>query len=241
MGDFNSDDKLDLATTNQEPSTVSILLGNGDGTFVGVQEVILRDDFFSITAGHFNGDGNQDLATADINSNVLLLLGNGNGTFQSPQGFTVGNDTSSITVGDFNGDGNQDLATANILSLFTPVFFGRSLGSVSILLGNDNGSFLSAPEAIGGSDEVTVGDFNGDGRLDLATAKGFFETVSILLGDGDGSFRPAQDFRVEGAPSSVTVGDFNDDGNQISPQPFPVTFSRPEASLSCWATAMAPS
>ncbi|HEY9691428.1 MAG TPA: FG-GAP-like repeat-containing protein [Oculatellaceae cyanobacterium] len=161
----------------------------------------------SVTVGDFNGDGFQDLATANFNSNIVsVLLGNGTGGFGSATTYVVGSSPYSVTVGDFNRDGFQDLATANFNS-----------HTVSVLLGNGTGGFGAATNYVAGTNprSVTVGDFNRDGKLDLATANYASNTVSVLLGNGTGGFGAATTFAVAGSiPSSVTVGDFNRDGFQ---------------------------
>ncbi len=166
----------------------------------------------SVAPGDFNSDGYQDLAVANINSNdVSILLGNGDGSFQPARNFVVGSQPVSVAVGDFNGDGWQDLAVA---------YYGRfpaDPGGVSVLLGNGDGSFQPASNFAAGDNPfpVVVDDFNGDGNLDLAVANfghGSDDTVSILPGNGDGSFRLSSNFVVGGNPSSLAVGDFNNDG-----------------------------
>ncbi len=215
-GDFNSDGNQDLATTNPIPNDVSVLLGNGNGTFQPHATFDVGDTSFSnsITVGDFNSDGNQDLATTDTYSNtVSVLLGNGNGTFQPYATFAVGASSNSINVGDFNGDGKQDLATAN-----------SEANDVSVLLGNGDGTFQPhATFAVGGfPSSLTVGDFNSDGQQDLATAIGsavqdkvpVASAVSVLLGNGNGTFQPYANFAVMDGPYFITVGDLNGDGKQ---------------------------
>ncbi len=209
VGDFNGDGHQDLATANRvsfasAPGTVSILLGQGDGTFQAAQDVTVGAIPASITVGDFNGDGHQDLATANNGGNtVSILLGQGDGTFQAAQDVGIGAVAFplSITVGDFNGDGHQDLVAGG--------------STVVILLGQGDGTFQAAQDiTVGGPVfSVTVSDFNGDGQQDLATGNNA-ASVSILLGQGDGTFLSPQDLRVGSAPLSVTVGDFNDDGEQ---------------------------
>jgi hypothetical protein len=115
-------------------------------------------------------------------------------------------------VGDFNGDGNLDLAVANPGNIFDN---GTDPRTVSILLGTGTGSFGAKTDFGTGISpiSVAVGDFNGDGNLDLAVANGRSNTVSILLGTGTGSFGAKTDFGTGSRPLAVAVGDFNGDGN----------------------------
>jgi len=204
VGDFNGDGKLDMVVANSSSNNVSILLGNGDGTFQAAVNYSVGTDPDFVAVGDFNGDGKLDLAVANANSNnVSILLGNGDGTFRPSVNFTVGSEPSSVVVGDFNGDGKLDLVVANVQS-----------NNVSVLLGNGDGTFQTAlhySTAVFPS-SVAVGDFNGDGRLDLAVANFGTESVSILLGNGDGTFQPAVNYGAGFPPSHLAVGDFNGDG-----------------------------
>ena len=205
-GDFNGDGNLDLAVAN---SGISILLGNGNGSFQTAVNYGVGTYPYSVTTGDFNGDGNIDLAVANHSSNnVSILLGDGNGTFQAAVNYGVGTNPSSVTTGDFNGDGNIDLAVAN-----------TSSGNISILFGNGNGTFQTGVYYYGGAypSFVTSGDFNGDGNLDLAVANlavgNNTRSVSILLGNGNGTFQTAVIYGAGVRPTSIATGDFNGDGN----------------------------
>jgi len=203
-GDFNGDGNLDLAVTNDSSNNVSVLLGNGDGTFRAAANYDVGFFPNSVTSGDFNGDGKPDLAVANQGSNnVSVLLGNGDGTFQAAVSYPAGSNPVSVTSGDFNGDGKPDLAVASA---------GSDL--VNVLLGNGDGTFQAAVSYPAGSlpFSVTSGDFNGDGKPDLAVANASSNNVSILLGNGDGTFQAAVSYGVATNPRSVTSGDFNGDG-----------------------------
>ena len=130
-GDFNGDGRTDLAVANIGSNDVSVLLGNGDGTFQDQVRYAAGDEPFALVAGDFNGDGRTDLAVANAGSNdVSVLLGNGDGTFQDQVRYAAGDEPFALVAGDFNGDGRTDLAVANYDS-----------GDVSVLLGNGDGTF----------------------------------------------------------------------------------------------------
>jgi FG-GAP-like repeat/Abnormal spindle-like microcephaly-assoc'd, ASPM-SPD-2-Hydin len=204
VSDFNDDGKLDLAVANSNGNNVSVLLGNGDGTFQPAVNYGAGSNPFSVAVGDFNGDGKLDLAVANESSNnVSVLLGNGDGTFQAAVHYATGSAPESVAVGDFNRDGKLDLVVTNVID-----------NNLSVLLGNGDGTFQTqVAYAVGGSPlGVAVGDFNRDGKLDLAVANLGSNNVSVLLGNGDGTFQPAVNHGAGSCPSSVAVGDFNGDG-----------------------------
>jgi hypothetical protein len=211
-GDFNKDGIVDLAVANVTGGTVSILLGNGDGTFKAQNQIQAGYGPIALGVGDFNGDGKLDLAVAN-NGNasngkpgtVTILLGNGKGGFRLGGTFDTGSGPDSVAVGDFNGDGELDLALSNYN-------VGRG-NTVAVLLGNGDGTFQpyvsyptgSAPESI------ATEDLNGDGILDLVTANEFASTVSVLLGNGDGTFKSNVDYATGKAPIAIAVADLNGD------------------------------
>jgi uncharacterized protein (TIGR03437 family) len=206
-GDFNGDGRLDIAVVDQVPGLLSIFLGNGDGTFRALPTQSLGMTLVGVTAADFNGDGKLDLAIADVNSTVWLLLGAGDGTFGTPQPIALTGTLEGIASGDFNGDKQVDLAVTGIGS-----------ASVYVLLGKGDGTF-QAPTSFAagrGAWAVTVGDFNSDGKLDLAVANNFEvplqNDVSLLLGNGDGTFAAAVPLGAGNNPFSVVAADFSGDG-----------------------------
>jgi hypothetical protein len=198
VADFNGDGKADLAIGGLG-SELSIMLGNGDGTFQAAVNYAMPQPQF-LAVGDFNHDGNADLAVA-TSSGVAIMLGNGDGTLQTPVDYP--DNATAIAVGDFNGDGKPDLALAYALS---------TTSSVSILLGNGDGTFQTAASipAGGPPDCLTIADFNGDGKPDLAAGVGS-GGLSVLLGNGNGSFQPAITYYV-GEPVSMVSADLNGDG-----------------------------
>ena len=210
VGDFNGDGKADLAVVNagaqllNDSWVVTILLGNGDGTFTAAgNESVMGVGSAALCVGDFNGDGIADLALANYDSaTVSILLGNGDGTFKAPTIINVGRGPSSIATADFNNDGYADLAVTN-----------HTDNTVSILLGNGDGTFSAGANLAAGASPsgIVVADFNGDGRPDLGVASGN-DTVSILLGNGDGTFGPAITHATPSIASNLAVGDFNGDG-----------------------------
>ena len=233
--DLNGDGKLDLAVATT--TGVSTYLGNADGTFQAHVDYAAGSVPTAVATGDFNGDGKPDLAvTNDSDGTVSIFLNRGDGTFGPQKTYSTPGGPNALTVGDFNRDGKLDLAVASGACVFTP----GCTYTVGILLGAGDGTFPTHTDYAANPEyftpySITTGDFNSDGKLDLAVGSssdppnvfGTIEgagAVTIFLGNGDGTFQPGVDspnpespdslggdFRRGGA-SYVLAGDFNGDG-----------------------------
>ena len=214
IADLDSDGQLDIATSNYgddpdfDSNTITVLLGNGDGTFRDTPELNVGENPASIAIGDVDGNGALDLVTADETSHtVSVVLGNGNGTFGIPE-YGAGQRPRSLAAADLDGDGSMDLAVANIYS-----------STLSVLLGNGDGTLGVRAEFATGSlpYSVAISDLNADGRPDLVVANwvDYAEpsgTLSVLLGNGDGTFQAKNDYPAGTRPGSVVAADLNADG-----------------------------
>jgi type II secretory pathway component GspD/PulD (secretin) len=221
----------DLAIANQLDGTITILTGNGDGTFVAQATTCAPPSCIalpavtsgttstaaspsSIVTGDFNDDGFADIAITDqANNRVLILLGNGDGTFQTPVAYPTGVKPVAILAQDFDGDGQADLAVVN-----------QTDGTVTILLGNkvngtQNGTFgtppnQTAPLTVGAApSSIATGEFDtaNNSNADLVVTNSTDNTVSVLLGNGDGTFGAQNVFATGKGPAGVATADFNAD------------------------------
>ncbi len=208
VADFNEDGKPDLATANGNSDNLSVVPGNGDGTFGYATILGLAGADFpqGLAAADLNTDGHADLAVAaSFSHNVSVLLGHGDGSFGAPStlGIGTGQFPGDVTVADFNQDGNPDLATAN-LTQSSSVLFGDGAG------GFGTAKVVELPENAG---SVVPTDVNADGYPDLTLYGG---ALMVLAGDGSGGFgqpvTPAPGLGAGDGPSSVAVADLDGDG-----------------------------
>ena len=204
VADVNGDGKPDLVTTSLRQNTVSVLLGNGTGTFSPGQTLAVGPAPTSVAVADLNGDGRPDLVTTNADGNsVSVLLGNGDGTFQPQQTFAVGRSprtwwwpTSTATAcPTWSSPTTTTTPSACCWATATAPSSRRSVFAVG-----------TRPYSL------AVADLNGDGKPDLIVANAADDTVSVLLGNGDGTFQPQQTFAAGRQPFSVAVADVNGDG-----------------------------
>ncbi len=215
--DFNSDGLVDFAVESWVNDQVEVVFGTGGGRFrtPGRLFGVGHMPYQKLRAGDVNGDGAPDVVTTNFEGgNVTVLLGDGKGGFGEAPGspFPAGEGPFSLALADVDRDGHLDLAVSN--------FSGRagdtSHDAVNVLLGDGRGGFRlmkGSPFATGaGPVAVAVGDVDGDGWPDVVTANASGDDVTVLLGDGHGSFRPRVKRTAGREPYRVALGDVDGDG-----------------------------
>ncbi len=207
MGDLNADGKPDLVIANQGANTVSVLLGNGSGSFNTKTDYATGAQPCMVRIGDINDDGYPDLVVANKSAGtVSVLLGNGLGAFGRKTDYPVGTTPCAVALGDVDGDGRPDIVTTN-----------QGASTASVLLARASGGFAAKRDvAIGGATfALVLADVNNDGRLDLVTTSaglGSGATVSVMPGDGAGGFGTRTDYTTGANPQCVAVADMNGDG-----------------------------
>jgi hypothetical protein len=229
--DLDGDDFPDIITANDLGDDVSVLLGNGDGTFQDPANFAAGDGPVFVAVADLDDDDIPDLVTANRDSsNLSVLLGNGDGTFQTPAFLTAGDVPVSVAVADLDGDDFLDLATAN-----------RDSNNASVLLGNGDGTFQAATFYQTGLAPVSIAIDTLFGEIeienesppppkyffpdvfpDLVVANRDSNDVSVLLGNGDGSFNAAYHYPTGNAPVSVAISNINGDTRNLDNPDDPV-------------------
>ncbi len=219
--DFRNAGQLDLAVLNELDNTLTILVNQGNGTFaqasnspiqLGPSRASAPAIAPAVASAVLTNSGFHDLLVSDpANNNVIVLLSTGDDSFKASAGspITVGNAPSAIVTGDFNSDGNQDFAVTHFNDNTLAVFLGDGKGGFT----QETGSPFSLPSAVAGPVAMTASDFNVDGKVDLAVVNQTTGDVSILLGNGDGTFAEANGspIAVGKLPVRIAAGDLNGD------------------------------
>jgi hypothetical protein len=220
VADFNGDGNLDWITNANQAFYLAIGLGRGDGTFLAARNFAVGSGTVAAGVADFNKDGKLDVVTANSGSaDNTILLGKGDGTFQPAVSLSVpGLTPVDVVTGDFNNDGNPDFIVLNGNGGFVAPCYGTSMNCLSVYLGKGDGTFQTPSVVSSGSSGgvfMFVGDFNGDGKLDLAIAQNTSgpPTIAILLGNGDGTFTALTPFSTGGSSIALfQTADLNNDG-----------------------------
>ena len=211
VGDFNGDQVADLAVAHGFPSGdgISILIGNGNGTFQAFTSFDAGDQTPErLAIADFDGDGAQDIVTANGsfgNNSVSVLMGNGAGSFGAARVYVAGQGPADVAVADFNSDGVLDVVTAD---------HDGDVGTVSLLRGHGNGTFSATTNLVTREDgPIVAADMNGDGVQDLLQSRDVAggSTINLYFGNGNGTFAAPVQSPQAGTANSLAVGDFNGD------------------------------
>lgn len=203
-GDFNHDTFTDLITTNISSNTLSILLGNGDGSFREQTQIKVCQEPRTLAMADFNHDTHSDIVLACSGGDeIAFLMGRGNGKFEEGQHYPVHRTPVAIATGDINGDGHPDVVVA------------LRNDKIKVFLGTGTSEFLHGVQYQYGDTptSVALADLNADGKSDMVVTNGgpMSNAVSIWVGNGDGTFRDPKDYRTGKRPLGVTFADFNND------------------------------
>jgi hypothetical protein len=207
--DFDGDSDIDLAATNENSNTVSVLLNDGDGNFSSPVTYEVGDNPVNLIAADFNHDYAVDIATAnyDLNS-IAVTLNNGDGSFGSPNFYDVGDGPTGLAAADIDGDGDLDIVSANR---------DASPGSFSALTNNGNGTFsphwyMRDYECVAGPICINATDFDDDGCPDVVV--GCVDgKIRVLHNWGDGAFYKVYELEGDNYPGGIIAADLDSDGD----------------------------
>lgn len=203
--DLNGDGHIDLAAADNASEEISILFGNGDGTFQPNAPIPLGAGPWDLVAEDLNGDGAVDLAVADAGlGGVFILLGDGAGGFTTTQFIGAGTGTTDIAAADLDNDGNMDLVASNVFSDTVSVFFNSGDGLF--------GAPANYPSLGQSPTALALGDLNEDGAVDIVVANSQGDNYVIRWNDGQGGFSRSSEFQF-GSPRAVRVFDIDQDGD----------------------------
>lgn len=204
VADVDADGKLDLVITHDHPSDplISILRGNGNGTFGAAESYLIEEWIRSLRIHDMDGDGAPDIVGGGLRR-VFVLKNAGDGTFRAHRLHGFGDAESLLATGDLNGDGIADVVVVR-----------PSFGELEVLLRDESGELSSASIATTGQTPrvVVIDDADGDGKVDVVVANFGGGDVSVFRGNGDGTLKPRADYVSDAEPVSVAVGDLNGDG-----------------------------
>lgn len=217
-GDWNRDGWPDLAVASTNADSVRLLLGAGDGTLTSGPAFATMHAPVALETADLDGDGKLDLLATTQAATVSAWRGNGDATFAGGQEFATGPHPQGLATADLDGDGTLDVVTANLGTIPLPPdpTFPVGPDSISILFGHGDGSFAPHVDLEAGLNPVALAivDLDGDGALDLAVADAYYlaSSVSVFLGNGNGSFQPRYDYPTGSGPRDVVAADVNRDG-----------------------------
>ena len=208
LGDLNGDKNLDVVVISSDPNSnyagnLAVFLGNGDGTLKDAVFYAIGDQPVSVAMGDLDGDGLQDVVTANYGSeDITILLGSKSNQLQMKGSYKLGK-VNSVALGDLNGDGHLDVIASIIFSQ-----------GVVVLLGNGDGTFQTPlAYTTGMINSMALGDVNKDNNLDLIVSIYASQNVAVFLGKGDGTFQTGQFYTAGKSPESIALGDLDLDRN----------------------------